>query len=139
MAGHTLCVDAIDFRAGGAATELLRKIFLVAEPNLDAALDDAVLDDDTDIKEVDVADEDSDEDDDCDPRLLRRSSLLPSTKSCNVFLLSTCAAVGGLLLDLDNDDTLATLLAILLMLLLLFVLFRPLLPSAVKRARTDAE
>lgn len=105
-------------------------------------LDDAVLDDVVDMNEADVAEDESDDDDDCDPRLLRLSSLLLSTRSCNVFLLSTCALVGGLLLDLDSDDTLAALLAILLILLLLFVRLRPLLPSAVElciRALTDAE
>lgn len=88
-----------------------------------------------------------DEHDDCEPRLLRRFSLLLSTKSCSVFLLSAAALADVLLRGLDSDDTLLTLLAMLLMLLLLLVRLRPpLLPSAAvkedapcMRALMDAE
>lgn len=97
------------------------------------------LDDAADMKDADVAEDDMDELDDCEPKLLRRSSLLLSTKSCSVFLLSAAVLVGGLLLDIERDDTLFTLLAILLKLLLLLVLGNPLLPSCCIRAFMDAE
>jgi uncharacterized membrane protein len=96
--------------------------------------------DDVDTKDADVAADEMDDEDDCEPRLLRLSSLLLSTRSCSVFLLSAAVLVGVLLL---LDDVLATLLAMLLMLLLLLVLRSPLLPSAVElwllsRALMDA-
>lgn len=99
--------------------------------------EDAVLDDAADTKDADVAEDDSDEHDDWEPKLLRRSSLLLSTRSCSVFLLSL-----AVLLALLSDETPAVLLVVLLKLLLLPVLLCPLFPSTEElfiRALTDSE
>lgn len=96
-----------------ATLVVFRVLFFTRPPSLDDILVDGA-----ERTDVAVADDESEDDDDCEPKLLRLSSLLSYINSCNVLLLSL---EGGLCLGLDKDDTLATLLPILHILLLLFV------------------